>query len=70
MDAKDRPTALEIDREIERVTDFASESWSNLDICVRLDRLRERFRQYVGEAEVLPPFQRVILPHKPTFKGR
>lgn len=65
MDAQDRPTALEIDREIERVTDFASESWSNLDICVRLDRLRERFRQYVGEAEVLPPFQRVILPPKP-----
>ena len=62
----DTPTALEIDLEIERLTAFASESWSNIDICVRLERLRERFRQYVGDSKVImPPFQRVTIPPRP-----
>lgn len=69
MEAMDRPTALEIDREIDRLTGFAAESYSNLDICIKLDLLRDKFRRYVGEQEVFPPFNRTITPPRPTYRG-
>lgn len=69
MDSPDRPTALEIDREIGRLTGFAAESYSNLDICIALDLLRDKFRRYVGDREAFAPFQRTITPPPPTYRG-